>query len=300
MLSLQVRGIGVSPLDPTRTWLATWGSGVWQRASDGAPWQHIPTTALPADHILSVAPDPYTAHRVLVGTGDVYLSTDGATFTAAGVGQNPFDFAFDPTSAGVLYAATQLNGIYKLGGTTDAGAGWVASNTGLTPWIQDQRFATIDTPQVVVDPAAPQTLYIGTVGRGVFKSSDGAQSWSNVLAPAGTVTCLVAVAGPPTSIYACVQGMGVQVSKDGGVTWADVSTGLPTEDVNGLTVDPTTGNLYAAINGGVLVKAGAAPWADLGSSCLSGVADTAPTIVARTSGRSLLVGASGSVYAHPL
>jgi hypothetical protein len=159
----------------------------------------------------------------------------------------------------------------------------------------------IDTRQIVVDPAATQTLYLGTNGRGVYKSTDGAQSWTSVFEPTGVVTCLLAVAGPPTTLYACVQGMGIQASSDGGQTWADVSSGLPTEDIFGLALDPMSGTLYATSGAGVFAKTGTSPWADLGSaSCLPPVANTSPVIVSRATGRSLVVGAGGMVYAHPL
>jgi photosystem II stability/assembly factor-like uncharacterized protein len=301
LLGLQVRALNVSPLDPTRTWLGTWGSGAWQRASSATPWQRVPTTVLPADYVFAVAADPDTAHRVLMGTWPtLYESTDdGTTFTSTGLSQNQFAFGFDPTNASVLYTTTQLNGVYK---SIDAGMTWVPSNTGLTPWVGALGTPAIDTRSIAVDPAAPLTLYIGTEGRGVYASTDGAQSWTNVLAPTANVECVLAVAGPPTSVYACVDGSGVEKSIDGGQTWTNVNLGLPTDDINGLAVDPVSGALIATTTSGTYTKTGTANWQALDTTCLPGVVANAPAVVSlgADAGSAVIVGAAGSVYAHPL
>lgn len=298
LLGMIVQELSVSPLDPAHLWLSSWGSGVWQRPSPAQPWQRVSVQALPLDYAFTVAADPYTANRVLVGAGAVYLSNDdGATFTAGTLSQNELSFAFDSTDAGVIYATTQLQGVNK---STNGGSTWTPSNSGLTPWTGPLGAPFITVSSLVVDPASHQTLYIGTNGRGVYKSSDGAQSWTSVLSPMAVIQCLLAVPGTQTATYACVGGGGVQRSTDGGATWTAVSDGLPTLDVNGLALDSATGDLYATTVQGVYVKHGTQSWTGYDATCLAGTAAGAPAIIVDGTRRSLVVAAAGSVYAHPL
>jgi hypothetical protein len=290
-----VRALSDSPLDPGHLWLASWGSGVWQRRSSTQPWERVPVRALPVDYGITVAPDPYTAKRVLVGSwGTLYQSNDGATFAPDSVDQNPAAFAFDPSNSSVLYTATQITGVYK---STDGGATWSTSNGAIAPW-STANGTFIDVRRIVVDPAAPQTLYIGTFGRGVYKSTDGASSWSNVLAPTAQIGCLLVVPGSPSTVYVCVDGNGIQRTTDGAATWTDDSQGLPTQDVGGLIRDPGTGDLYVAASTGVYVKRGAAAWTGFDLPCLHGTGATA--IVTDGNVRRLVVASGGGLAAHTL
>ncbi|HLK35185.1 MAG TPA: hypothetical protein VKU41_00445, partial [Polyangiaceae bacterium] len=303
ILGVQVDGMSVSAADPGRLWLASWGSGVWQRPSSTQPWQRVPTTALPVDYAFTVAADPKQKDRVLVGATVLYTSTDATSFSGRGVSQNELSFAFDPSNASVLYAATQLNGVYK---STDGGMTWSPSNSGITPWSSSAGAMAIDVNRVVIDPASAQTLYAATNGRGVYKSTDGAQSWTMVLGPMQVIPCLLAVPGSmaaspaATKLYACIQGAGLQSSSDGGATWADASKGLPTLNVNGLATDAATGRVYATAGADVYVLDGTGTWSALDSVCMPGGGVSLPVVVATGSGRSLVVAGGGSVQAHAL
>ena len=99
LLAMDIRALATTPLDPTRLWLASWGSGIWQRPSSSQPWQRVSTAELPLDYAFSVAPDMFTAKRALVGGwSTLYQSNDDTSFAADPVSENEFGFAFDPTS----------------------------------------------------------------------------------------------------------------------------------------------------------------------------------------------------------
>lgn len=113
--------------------------------------------------------------------------------------------AIHPTDEDILWA-TQFDisvgaaavPLYK---TIDGGASWTPSSTGLPPGI--------DLRAILVDPAAPETLYVS----GYFPSGDdGSGGFSN----------------PP----------GVFKSTDGGATWLSISAGLQARSVLAMALDP--------------------------------------------------------------
>jgi cysteine-rich repeat protein len=71
----------------------------------------------------------------------------------------------DPTTPTTLYAGT-VTGIYE---TMNGGGSWQLVNTNLS----GETYATV----LAIDPSAPTTLYAGTETDGLFKSTDGANTW---------------------------------------------------------------------------------------------------------------------------
>jgi len=108
---------------------------------------------------------------------------------------------------------------------------------------------------LAIDPRTPTTLY--AAGDGVFKSTDGGNTWSavNTGLPALFVNALAIDPTTPTTLYAGIgiSGGGVFKSTDGGNTWSAVNTGLTTPYVDTLAIDPRTPTtLYAGtVDGGV-------------------------------------------------
>ncbi len=264
-----IRSLGSSAADPGEVWLASWGSGVWHRSSSEMPWQRIPATALAVDYAFAVAADPVIPGRVFVGAwSELYGSTDdGSTFKIFGLGHNEFAIGFDPSRSTVIHAGTQVAGVFK---STDSGATFVAASTDIPPWATQAGNSAVDVRQLAIDPASPDTVYIGTNGGGVWKTVDGAQSWSNVWPVGEAVSCLLVVPGASSTVYACIAGGGVQRSVDGGATWTDITLGLPSLDAQGIISDPATGSLYISSAAGVYVKRGSAAWA--GSICRASMA----------------------------
>ena len=83
---------------------------------------------------------------------------------------------------------------------------------------------------LAIDPTTPNTVYAGTSGRGVFKSTDGGGSWSaaNVGLTAMDVRVLAIDPQTPTTLYAGtysgagIYGDTVFKSTDGGASWRNV------------------------------------------------------------------------------
>src|SRR5207249_4971393 len=119
------------------------------------------------------------------------------------------------------------------------GGRWTLVNTSLPG-------SYLSTQNLVIDPQTPTTLYAGTFGEGVFKSTDGGGSWNAVNTglptyPAGdhyphtNVEALAIDPQTPTTLYAGTYG-GIFKSVNGGGDWSAVNSPA----VVLLVIDPQT------------------------------------------------------------
>src|SRR5688572_5469522 len=193
-------------------------SGVWKSDDNGATWnaifEHMPSTS-----IGDVAIAPSNPDVVWVGTGEANL--------------------FRASLAGV--------GIYK---STDAGKTW--RHMGLAE--------THTIARIVVHPTNPDIVYVAATGhgwtdnreRGVFKTTDGGQTWVQVYYKSNRTGANDLVMDPtnPDVLYASLwqrirrkwsdprvepgyREGGIIKTTDGGKTWTDASAGLPAPEFRG-------------------------------------------------------------------
>jgi photosystem II stability/assembly factor-like uncharacterized protein len=108
-----------------------------------------------------------------------------------------------------------------------------------------------DIHAFAIDQTIPTTLYAG--GEGVFKSTDGGQTWAAIntgLPNSSQVNALVIDPIHPSTLYAGTNNYGVFKSTDGGQHWTAINTGLFNTYVSALALDPTTPTtLYAGGEG---------------------------------------------------
>jgi uncharacterized repeat protein (TIGR01451 family) len=105
---------------------------------------------------------------------------------------------------------------------------------------------------LAIDPTTPAALYAGTVGGGVFKSTNSGGTWAAINTGLTNEYVLALAINPttPATLYAGTWGGGVFKSADSGGTWAAVNTGLTYPSVDALAIDPTNpATLYAATDG---------------------------------------------------
>jgi hypothetical protein len=146
-------------------------------------------------------------------------------------------------------------------------AGAQAARAGTNVWTSNGPYLESVTA-LAIDPHTPSTLYAGTGGAGVFRSTNSGSSWSAVntglTGPFGAafpVTALAIDPHTPSTLYAGTEyeygygGVGVFQSTNSGASWSAVNSGLADPSgtavsVTALAIDPhTPSTLYAgAIN----------------------------------------------------
>jgi photosystem II stability/assembly factor-like uncharacterized protein len=107
---------------------------------------------------------------------------------------------------------------------------------------------------IAAHPVITQVVYVGTRDAGVFKTTNGGQSWQ----PARNgltfypIRSLQIDPQHPNTLYAGTDFDGIWKSTDGGNTWADSSSGLQKNlIVLNIVIDPqNTNTLYAGLAGG--------------------------------------------------
>ena len=220
--AIAVTGI---PGKPYEYYFGAVGGGVWHSTNAGRTWEPV-FDSQPISSIGAIAVAPSDPKIIYVGSGEADMRSD--------------------ISFG--------DGMYK---STDGGATW--RNIGLRDSEQIGR--------VIVDPHDPHVLLVAALGhafgpnseRGVYRSTDGGETWSKVLGKnddTGAIdlcfdpgnsqvvyASLWQTRRPPWTSYAPSNGpgSGLYKSADGGVTWRQISGhGFPSEGLGriGIAVAP--------------------------------------------------------------
>jgi hypothetical protein len=227
--------------------------------------------------IVGLVVDPSRPDTVYVAAsgGGVWRSTDAAkTFTPAWPAQqNQTMGALEQGPDGTLWAGTgEANP--PGGGLTFFGDGVYSSADGGQSWHNRGLGDSAAIGRIAVDPSNPRRIFVAASGspykpvaqRGLYRSEDGGQSWSQVLAPGNDTTGAIDVVIDPvnpkrmlaalwdhhrtagTRTYGGV-GSGLFRSEDGGTTWTRVEnvTKLSNGDATGLTSDASLGRIGLGI-----------------------------------------------------
>jgi photosystem II stability/assembly factor-like uncharacterized protein len=205
----------MDPTNPQRLWAG--GSFLWRTNDAAAHWSRASSRiagALQAS-ISAIAVAPTDPNHVLMATDEGVIHRNSAALSAKGNTKWPFakprpgyvsSVAFDPTNSSVAYATYATFGGTHVFRSADGGATWTGidgSGAGALP--------DIPAESIVVDPANPTNLYLGT-DAGVFVSTDSGQSWAVELTgfPDAVADQLVMFADKSgnRSVYAFTHGRG--------------------------------------------------------------------------------------------
>src|ERR1041385_1464310 len=224
------------PGQPNVFYLGVNNGGVWKTTDYGHTWKPI-FDDQPTGSIGALAVAPSQPDTIYVGSGEGLQRPDLSTG----------------------------DGIYK---STDGGKTW--RHLGLR---NAQQIGAI-----LVDPRDPNLVYVAAVGhpygpneeRGVFRSSDGGETWQKILYKDESTGAIALAFDPKNSkaIYADLwsarqgpwengawqgPGSGLYKTTDGGNTWNQLTKGLPTFAQGlgriGIAVAPSDSNtLYATVD----------------------------------------------------
>ncbi len=189
--TIYTTGISVDPVDHS-VYVATVGggfallpNGIWKSTDFGETFTRIDRApnAPPGEFLdlsgRGITVDPHNHRTVYVADRNrgIWRSQDaGASWV--NVYETPaFGVTVDPTDSHIVYAGTGFMGVLK---STDGGSTWTQKSTGLPsddPSDPGAYFMISRTAGVQVHPHQHNVLYVGTEGGGVFKSTDGAETW---------------------------------------------------------------------------------------------------------------------------
>lgn len=216
------------------------GGGVWKTTDAGQNWRNVTDGFVGTGSVGDIEVAPSDPNVVYVGMGE----------------------------ADIRGNFSHGDGVYR---STDAGKTWV--HVGLEDTRQIGRIA--------VHPNDPDTVFVAALGhvfgpnaeRGVFKSTDGGETWDRVLFiddRTGAVDVRVDPRNPrvvyagmwqvrrtPWSLESGGEGSGLYRSQDGGETWEELTEGIPAGIKGKISVAPSAARadlVYAMVeadDGGV-------------------------------------------------
>jgi photosystem II stability/assembly factor-like uncharacterized protein len=151
--------------------------------------------------------------------GYLYKSNDGGETILRIFGPQVWTIKLNQSDTSVIYAAVAYDdvgitrGIYK---STDAGITWKKKMNGIEydppSWIPP-------TQAIEINPNNKDEVYIGVDQKGVFKSTDGGESWHNTNLSYMPATSLIPDKDNLNNIICGNMGWGIIKTSDGGKQW---------------------------------------------------------------------------------
>lgn len=270
--SLDIRAIIVT--SATTAFVATNGGGVFKTTNGGTSWAQFNSTSLTNKAILSMVMD--TPGNLYVGTNGGGIFKNTLTASANWVAYNN---ASSSVTTGIDMSTAVVQALIFDAGTTSLFAGTSAGvfktpTTAPPTWDNFNSAGLTKTAVLSLATDAVGSIYAGTNGGGVFKSSTAVANWS-----AGNsgltdlfVTALTVHPTIATTVLAGTSGTGIFLSTNGGQTWTANLSAMTTGLIRAVAVDPTSAAvIYVGTDGGGVFKSTdtGATWAPVNTGLVS-------------------------------
>jgi photosystem II stability/assembly factor-like uncharacterized protein len=235
---------------PHLYYMGATGGGVWKTVNAGAGWTNISDEFLQSGSVGAIAVAPSDPNVIYVGTGEgpirgvttshgdgVYRSTDGGeTWTNVGLPESrqiPV-IRVHPKNADLVYVAAQGNpwgpnperGIYR---SKDGGESWehvlkVDESTGACDLSMDPTNPRILYAAMWDHQRQPWQVRSGGPGSGLYKSTDGGDTWERLTQGLPELMGKIGVAvspARPKRVWAVIEAEdgGLYRSDDRGKSW---------------------------------------------------------------------------------
>jgi photosystem II stability/assembly factor-like uncharacterized protein len=277
----QIYTIAVNPVNSSHLLVGTAGDGLWYTDDDGVTWLRS-NIGIENALITSVIVSPSNQKQLyasLFGAGVYQSSNQGNDWKEINSGLSDLyvlGMVMDPAHPEYIYAMTNAAGLFSY--NTNLGNGWTRVSTGL-PLTQynppayppDHPFATLEMQEafanqqaetnsneilsatlrtMVYAPSNPQIVYMATAGSGVYRSSDGAQTWHAAGLAYQNILALAVDSVNPNLVYAATSTAGsLKMSNDGGNNWVNLNLGVTFYSLATSLVEP--GVVYAGTDAGI-------------------------------------------------
>jgi photosystem II stability/assembly factor-like uncharacterized protein len=231
-----VTALAFHPDDPSAMLAGTRNGHVFTSTNGGDSWNWA---AQPGSHIERLYFNPTGTHEAWAVTASpvaefdppsLYRSADADLGSWQPITDlKVYSLVFHPTVSGTMWASGGSGYV-----STDGGDNWSALAAGPPGEVMD----------LAVDSVSPTVMYAGTRHYGVFKSTNGGNTWARSnQGLAGVVPDSMALPPDnPYEIYAYAHSMGLLKSSNGGGSWRSLdlfrNVGGGAQDP--LTVDPFT------------------------------------------------------------
>jgi photosystem II stability/assembly factor-like uncharacterized protein len=248
----EVIAIAIDPRNHNTVYAGDDHGGVFKSTNGGESWV-ASSSGLPRRKIRALAINPSEPNIVYAATGGggLYKTIDAASswmradsgFKSAQV----YSIVIDPSNPETLYVGTFEGAVFK---STNGGASWTLLNLGIgNTWIW----------ALVIDQENPLIVYAATGGDnhhvrtyGVFKTSDGGQTWKPINSGLPVKEWIFSMAvdssDPDTILIGTDSHTGLYKTPDGGQHWSPVElrpSPYPSA-IYTLAIDPTnSSNIYA-------------------------------------------------------
>jgi photosystem II stability/assembly factor-like uncharacterized protein len=278
---LQVQDIADSPSQPATVYMAGVGAGGFVSENAGRSWQRL---SAPLVYVISIAADPQDGDNIYVNTGaEISYSRDGGLTWERGE-------RFDPRAYWIMVDVAPSEPAALYAGGRPSFAPWLG-NIGLAARSDDYGVTWTLLPltstlpvsglmNIVVDPTDAQTVYVMAgshtedtlihPGKGLFRSTDGGQTWEPRKNGIGDVSVWDLAFHPVQSQTMYASGwlsgeekVTVFKTTDGSATWQPTSLRIDNENPVArevaVAIDPLApdtvyvgdgGGLFRTIDGG--------------------------------------------------